>query len=558
MWIFNLTSRAKIGAVLRTRPLLAGHWLIVAVAVYCVAFLNVRFFLNLLAVYPLSLDNAVFLLSLTVLAVCVNVFLFSLVCFGPATKPLLIIVLLVSALAAYFMDSYHVILDQVMVQNIMQTDLAETRDLLSAKLVLYFVLLGVLPALLVGRVRLKPAGSWRRVIMTRAALLVLPLVVMAGLVLVSSDFYASFFRDHKSLRAYANPSYYIYSVINYAGTLFKSGPVALEPLGQDARIPAWDVHRELIIFVVGETARADRFQLNGYSRATNPYLSQENVISLRNFWSCGTSTSVSVPCMFALHDAGEFDSSQAESSENLLDVLAHAGVHVLWRDNNSDSKGVAERALYQDYQSPQTNPDCDIECRDVGMLAGLQDYIDQQQAGDIFIVLHQMGNHGPAYYKRYPNRFEVFKPACHTNQLESCSTVEIDNAYDNAILYTDYFLEQTITLLKQNNNQFEAALFYVSDHGESLGEYGMYLHGLPTAIAPDAQRHVPAIFWFGSNFDDIDLAGLKREIDKKYTHENVFHTILGLMEIETEIYNPEQDIITHLPETEKAEYSAAN
>lgn len=558
MWIFNLTSRVKISAVLRARPLLAGHWLIVAVAVYCVVFLNARFFLNLLAVYPLSLDNALFLLSLTVLAVCVNVFLFSLVCFGPVTKPVLIIILLVSALAAYFMDSYNVILDQIMVQNIMQTDTAETRDLLSGKLLMYFVLLGVLPALLVGRVQLKPAGSWRRILLTRSALLVLPLVIMALLILVFSSFYASFFREHKSLRAYANPSYYIYSAIKYVGTRFNGSPVALAPLGQDARIPVWDVHRELIIFVVGETARADRFQLNGYSRPTNPVLSKEDVISLRNFWSCGTSTSVSVPCMFSLHETGEFDGEQARHSENLLDVLEHAGVHVLWRDNNSDSKGVAERVPHQDYTNPKNNPDCDIECRDVGMLAGLQGYIDGQKAGDIFIALHQMGNHGPAYYKRYPARFEVFKPACQTNQLESCTQEELDNAYDNAILYTDFFLGKAIGLLKQNSDKFETALFYVSDHGESLGEYGMYLHGLPTAIAPDTQRHVPAIFWFGANFDDIDLAGLKQEIDKKYTHENVFHTILGLMEIETEIYEPEQDIITHLPEAEKAEYSAAN
>jgi len=535
------------------RPLISGHWLIVAVAVYCVGFLNFRFFFNLTAVYPFSLENVIFTLSIAMLSVCVNVFLFALVCIGPVRKLLLITVLLASALAAYFMDSYNVILDQVMMQNVMQTNLAEARDLLSGKLALYFLLLGGLPALLVGWVRVKPIGLWRRVFVTHLALLIAPLAIMAGLIMLSSGYYASFFRDHKTLRAYANPSYYIYSTIKYVSGYFKNTPDALSPLGEDARIPAWDIHRELIIFVVGETARADRFQLNGYQRPTNPYLSKENVISLRNFWSCGTSTSVSVPCMFSLHQAGEYDAEKAQSAENLLDVLEHAGVHVLWRDNNSDSKGVAERVPQQDFKSPQSNPDCDVECRDLGMLSGLQDYIDRQAAGDVFVVLHQMGNHGPAYYKRYPANFEVFKPACHTNQLESCSKEEIDNAYDNAILYTDYFLAQVINLLKKNDSRFETALFYVSDHGESLGEYGLYLHGLPPAIAPDVQRHVPAIFWFGSHFDDIDLAKLRRETGKKYTHENVFHTILGLMEIETAIYDASQDIIPH--ENEEGEHT---
>jgi lipid A ethanolaminephosphotransferase len=176
------------------------------------------------------------------------------------------------------------------------------------------------------------------------------------------------------------------------------------------------------------------------------------------------------------------------------------------------------------------------------MLAGLQDYIDGTGSGDIFIVLHQMGNHGPAYFKRYPPAFEKFTPVCHTSQLEDCSREEIDNAYDNAILYTDYFLSRVIALLRQNDARFETAMLYVSDHGESLGEHGIYLHGLPWIMAPDAQKHPAALLWFGSRFDGIDTGTLRADSTRPWTHDNIFHTVLGLLEIQTRVYDPNQDI----------------
>ena len=294
---------------------------------------------------------------------------------------------------------------------------------------------------------------------------------------------------------------------------------------------------------MGETARADRFSLNGYSKETNPQLKKENIVNFTNFWSCGTSTATSVPCMFSKFTASEYNKEKIHSTGNVLDVLNHAGVNVLWLDNNSDSKGVAERVQYQSYKSPDINTICDPECRDVGMLVDIQTYINEHPQGDIMIVLHQMGNHGPAYYKRYPPAFEKFKPACKTNQLEDCSKEELDNAYDNAILYTDFFLSKVIALLKQNSSGFESAMFYVSDHGESLGENGLYLHGLPNIIAPDTQRHVPAIFWIDDNYNEIDTKQLKNKQNIQFSHDNVFHTILGFMEVESSVYDKTLDIL---------------
>jgi len=162
------------------------------------------------------------------------------------------------------------------------------------------------------------------------------------------------------------------------------------------------------------------------------------------------------------------------------------------------------------------------------------------------IVLHQMGNHGPAYYKRYPKAFEQFTPTCKTNQVEQCTTEEIGNAYDNAILYTDYFLSKTIALLKANDEQYETALIYMADHGESLGEKGLYLHGIPYFMAPDEQTHVGALMWFGTKAQKrIDTQTLRQKAGENYSHDNLFHTILGLTGIETAVYDKAKDILLY-------------
>ncbi len=518
--------------------------LILGVALFLLVVGNYSFFSHLLQAYPLNLGNLPYLLSLAVLFGCVNVILLSLLCYGRATKPVLIVILLVSAAAAYFMDAYQVIIDDDMIDNVLKTDMAESLDLISVKLVLYLLLIGIVPAYLVYRVPVVQQ-SLRQAVFSRVKLAAGALVLAVATVVVFGSFYASFAREHKSLRYYANPSYYLYAIGKTIGKAFKQEDQSLRTVGEDAKIPETDEDRELVILVVGETARADHFSLNGYSRETNPLLANEKIASFTNTWACGTSTAISVPCMFSIYDQEDYSKEKASHTENLLDVLQRAGVNVVWLDNNSDSKGVAERVPYQSYKSPEVNPDCDSECRDVGMLENLQSYIDQHPSGDVFIVLHQMGNHGPAYYKRYPASFERFTPVCQTNELSDCDRQAIDNTYDNAILYTDYFLARVIELLKHNSDQFEAAMFYISDHGESLGENNLYLHGLPDLLAPDAQKHVPMIFWFSDSYleDGVSVDLLRSKLVENYSHDNVFHTVLGLFEVETGVYDPEKDLV---------------
>jgi lipid A ethanolaminephosphotransferase len=456
------------------------------------------------------------------------------------TKPLLVIFLMTGAVLSYFMNHYNVVIDSTMIQNILETNVNESRDLFSLKLLSTLFFLGILPSLAVCVISFRHVPL-RVAVISRLKLIGIALLLILIPIFSFSRFYASFFREHKVLRYYANPTYAIYSTYKYLTQSAGSTPVIVQPIGNDAKIPETDKNRELIIVVVGEAARADRFSLNGYERKTNPLLSREDVIFYPNVQSCDTSTATSVPCMFSDLTRAEFSSKKAKTRENILDIVERAGVNVLWRDNNSDSKGVALRVPYEDYMNPDNNTICDEECRDEGMLVGLQDYIDAQKK-DILIILHQMGNHGPAYYKRYPKGFEQFTPVCKNNQLEQCSPDEINNAYDNCILYTDFFLSKTIDLLKKNDQHFETALFYISDHGESLGEYGVYLHGMPYPLAPESQKHIAAILWFGENFQ-INRDTLKSEAQQTYSHDNLFHTLLGALEIHTESYVSALDIL---------------
>ncbi len=513
------------------------NMLVVSVAFFLTVFGNFSFFRKALEYYPISPGNIAFIISLAAIIFLITTILISVVSWRRSVKPVLVIVLILSSVASYFMDTYNVVIDTAMIDNIIQTNAEETLDLVSIKLFIYILLLGIIPSLVIYKVKIKP-GTIKVELLARASLFVFSAIAVSVIIFMFSATYASFFREHKIVRLYSNPAFYLYSSINYINKLIPSETPKYIVVGEDAEIEEHDNDRELVVFVVGETARYDRFSLNGYINETNPKLKKEDVISFTDFWSCGTSTAVSVPCMFSSSARKTFDENKSRYTDNLLDILNRAGVNTLWLDNNSDSKGVALRSKHFDYKSREINTVCDIECRDVGMLANIQEYIDNHPEGDIFIVLHQMGAHGPAYYKRYPAEFEKFTPTCKTNQLEQCTRQELDNSYDNTILYTDYFLSEIIKLLK-NNSHFEASMIYASDHGESLGEHGVYLHGLPYMLAPDEQKHVPFIVWFGSGVDtkEIDIEKIRRESTKKKSHDYIFHSVLKLFEIETSAYD---------------------
>lgn len=515
---------------------------ILLVAAFIMLTGNWSLFQRLLELYPLTLGNAPLLLSLTAFFTITTVIFFLFICHGRAARWILAFYLLAASQAAYYMDQYGIVIDTVMIDNILQTNPQEFAGLVSTSLVLRTLLLGVLPAWIVLKYR-PSLQEFRSELKSKAVLLLLLLISLVVVIAPFTAGYASFIREHKMTRSYANPVYFTYSIIQYVNQKLKSTQVmTLQKVATDAVEVGSKTKKELIILVVGETARADRFSLNGYAKETNPALKKQDVVSLTNVSSCGTSTGESVPCMFSIMKRHNFDREKSLHIENALDVLFEHGVQVLWRDNNSDSKGVAVRMQYENFKSPTLNPVCDEECRDIGMLSGLDQYIASKKNRDMLIVLHQMGNHGPEYYRRYPKEFERFKPVCMTGELRNCTREEIDNAYDNAILYTDYFLSQVIDFLKKYDGQYETAMLYVSDHGESLGEHGIYLHAAPYLMAPKEQTHIPVIAWMGKHFD-FNIDQLKPYRNYSLSHDDLFCMLLVGFEIDSKICESRKNVL---------------
>jgi lipid A ethanolaminephosphotransferase len=493
-----------------------------------------------------------FQIAFGIIIAALHVLLFSLVAWRWLLKPVLTVFLLAAAGGAYFMLSYGVVIDRTMMVNALLTDSREVRDLLSWHMFGTLLALGVLPVALLWRTRIAWPHLGRQAL-TNAVLLMAACVALAGVGGLFFQDLAATMRNHMQLRYLINPlnSFYALAEMGLQPVQRGGGPVL--PLGEDARLPAPAPGSlpPLLIMVLGETARADHFALNGYERPTTPELAARGVVSLRNVWSCGTNTAASVPCMFSPLGREAFDKRQA-NTEGLVDVLQRAGLAVLWLDNQAGGcKGVCDRVPHVDYEALQTPGLCgeDGECLDEVMLHNLQQRIDQlppeRRARGVVVFMHQMGSHGPAYYKRSPAAFKRFMPECATNALQQCPREQVVNAYDNTIAYTDHFLASAIDWLQAREVQWAPALVYLSDHGESLGENNLYLHGLPYRFAPDAQKHVPWITWLSPRFAQqtgVTAACLEQRRDERFSHDNYFHTALGLLGVQTSVYDRALDI----------------
>jgi lipid A ethanolaminephosphotransferase len=525
-------------------------WLTLAVSVYIILFFNISFWKGILKIYGApDLGDIFFLLSILLSLIAAVNLIFSIFGFKYVFKAIAVLILITSSLMAFFMDSYGIMMDKNMLQNILETDSREVYELFSFKLLFYFFLFGLLPSFFVCRVKIRFRKIQKDVLLKLGIILTSAVFLGANAIVFYKD-YASLSRNHRYLRFLINPSYFFYSLSEYTQDMLSQGKQPLAPLGKDAtQTKPWMERgkKTITILVLGETARAENFSLNGYSRDTNPMLSMEEIVSFSNFYSCGTSTAVSLPCMFSHLGRAMYSESKARKSENLLDVLSHSGVRVLWRDNNSGCKSVCSRIETENMENLKDKGFCtDSGCYDEILLQGLQAYADNLET-DAFIVLHQKGSHGPAFYRRYPEPFKKFTPVCESSQLDKCPRQDIINAYDNSILYTDYFLSRVIDFLKTNSDTFYTAMIYVSDHGESLGENNIYLHGLPYLIAPDEQRHVPFILWFSDGFQEsygIDRAYLESISASRRSHDDLFDSVLGLLDIRTKEYDPRQDIFS--------------
>jgi lipid A ethanolaminephosphotransferase len=480
-------------------------------------------------------------LSLTGMVAATLFAILSLLAWRPLLKPAIVVLLLATALGGYFMWTYHIVIDSSMATNTLQTDWREALGLFTPWLALTVLVGAVLPAWLVWRspVRHHP---WKKQALRNTGGVVVGIGLTVVLVLASFQPLASTMRNHKKLRYLLNPLNSIYAVTEVTvGGKHRSGP--LLPVGVDAQVAATPGHPRLLVLVLGETGRAGNFGVNGYPRDTTPELARAQVASFRNAWSCGTSTAASVPCMFSSLTRDEF-LGRDQDSENLLDVLQRAGLAVLWIDNQPGGcKGVCDRVPHVNTSGLDDPKYCaGGECHDEVLLAGLDERLAalpaEKRAKGVVLVMHQMGSHGPAYSKRTPAAFKRFLPECTSANLPDCSQQELLNAYDNTIAYTDHVLGSAIAWLRTRGD-YDGALLYVADHGESLGENNLYLHGLPYALAPDVQKHVPWVTWLSPGFEQrsgLTLQCLRAHADAHLTHDNLFHSVLGLMQVSTSAY----------------------
>ena len=527
------------------------EWITIAVAAYFVAVLNLPLWRTLIQdIAPSRAYDWMFIAACGVLVFASFILALTILGTRHTFKPLVMLLLPVTAGISYFMWEYGVVIDNDMILNAVETNTTEARDLISLKMIAAVVLGGLLPAYLVWKTPIAYRPFWQEV---RAKLPWGFGAAALALVAAGAFFmdFTSVLREHKNLRLTLTPSNYIVGINDYAKKRWSTRvPTVAEPFGIDAkRGKSWTAasRKSVTVLVIGETARAANFSLNGYARETNPELSKvAGLINFPNVTSCGTATAQSVPCIFSGASRAHTSTDIALKREGLLHMLQRVGFDVLWKENQAGCKAVCNKIPTELTTNSKLVPFYNNnESNDAVLLQGLEEKITKQD-GDAVIVLHMMGSHGPAYYKRYPPEFEKFTPVCKSSQFSRCTSEEIVNAYDNTIFYTDHVLAELAKVLQSlDANGHPASMIYVSDHGESLGENNIYLHGMPYAIAPKMQKHVPMVMWLSPKFQTqfgVDAACIAQNAKGEFSHDNIFHSVLGLLDVETKTYETALDI----------------
>lgn len=528
---------------------LSSNQFTVILALYYVCIFNIPFFQIVKQGVDKQADvNLIFIATIPLFLIFALSFIFSIFSFKYLAKPFFIVLTLMSSSVFFAALQYGVVFDYGMIENTFETNSAEAVTYLNWASILNFVVTGIAPALLIYKVNIefKPLA---KELLYKFALMAVMLIGIGIIAIFYYQNYVSFGRNNDIIKHHIIPTYFIGSAAKYININYLQEPIKYKPLGLDAK-NITDKQNEkpnLVVLVVGETAREMNYEYYGYDKPTNAHTKGQGLLTFKDTHSCGTATAVSLPCMFSRMDREHYESRQAKAQDNAIDVLNHAGIALDWLDNDSGCKGVCrniDNILIERDSDPEL---CNGQnCYDQVLLNTLDDRLSHLSSKDSLIVLHIIGSHGPTYYLRYPDEHRVFTPDCQRSDIQNCSDEELNNSYDNTILYTDYIVSQVVKKLQLKNKEFDTAMLYISDHGESLGESGMYLHGAPYAFAPEQQTKVPFLGWFSEGFaqqNKLDLSCLAKEAAQGgYSHDNLFDSLLGLMNVKTEVYQQEKDI----------------
>lgn len=473
--------------------------------------------------------------------------IFSLFTWPKLTKLIFSVLIISSSIVCYAAFNYGIIFDFDMIQNVVETNTGEATSYISLTSILWVLILGVLPAalLIICPVRKeKVLPFFVKKVGTMA-------VSVVGILLIGAMYYQDYVsvgRNNSYLRKLIIPTFYVHSIDKYVRQTYFSSPIPYKQIGTDAKRIASPTATKptLVVIVLGETARAQNYPYNGYNRMTTPYTNKMDVISFKDVHSCGTATAISVPCMFSRLDRSNYDHQTAYHQDNLLDVLKRADIDVLWRENDGADEGIPVRVALQNIERTRKNKGCDnSSCFDEVLLDNFDQNISDMH-GNKLVVLHMIGSHGPTYFKRYPKEFAYFQPDCARSDIENCTQEQLINTYDNTLRYTDYVVSQTIKKLQPLSTEYNTAMIYLSDHGESLGENGIYLHGMPYSLAPVYQKRVPMMVWLSDGIkkeEAINANCLETKANQgQISQDYLFDSVLGLMNVSTNIYREKTDL----------------
>ena len=514
--------------------------LLLVIATYFTLVFNYPFLSEFMgAIIALEQFNVLFLLSVPLLLGSILLIVFAILAIPVIFKPILISITLTSALVFYAVLNYGTVFDYGMIQNSVETDQAEAFSYLNLQAVIHFFIFGLLPALFIAKTKIITQG-YPKAVFARLKVLAGAFVVLLTIVFFFYQDYAAVGRNNSHVKKFINPTQYLYSGAKYLKYNFFESEIPFKTL-DIAPIDASPDNNEVMVVVLGETARAQNFSSNGYSKNTNQHTSTYDITSFENMFSCGTATAVSVPCMFSMMTRDNFERRHADKQQNVIDLIQLAGFDVQWISNNG-CKNVCDRVPTINIDLSQDNPLCDGHyCQDEILLLPLQQKLTSLSKKKTLIVLHMMGSHGPTYFKRYPKEHQKFTPDCARSDIQNCSSEQLINTYDNTIAYTDFVLSKVIEQLEQLPEDYKTSMLYVSDHGESLGESGIYLHGLPYSFSPQQQRHIPMLLW--SNSEQHHTNCVKEHAkNQSFSHDHLFHSLLGWLNISSTAYQSELDI----------------
>ncbi|MBE0360466.1 phosphoethanolamine transferase [Pseudoalteromonas aliena] len=516
---------------------------VVMIACYYCLVINIPFIQgSFSAITSLASFSWLFLLSVPLLLLCLLIIFFSIVSVRWLLKPINYFLLIISSAVFYGSLNYGVVFDYSMIQNTFETDSSEALSYLNPQLIGFLLLFCALPVFILSKVKIHFTRPHQEAI-SRIKLIVACCSLIALVVVNFYADYAATGRNNRILKKEIIPFQYLSSSYKYMRDQLLYTNMEFKNIDATPTLIAPNT-TSVTVMVVGETARAKNFAYQGYKRNTNPYTQKYNVTYFKNVASCGTATAVSVPCMFSLQTQNNFDRLAADNQQNLIDLAQQAGSGVLWVDNNSGCKNVCTRVVNIDIP---TTPSalCDGKyCFDEALLAPLKRKLANLSQANTVIVLHMMGSHGPTYFKRYPDKFKQFTPTCDRSDIQNCSLDELVNTYDNTIAYSDFVNALVIEQLEALPNNIDKQFLYVSDHGESLGEAGAYLHGFPYSFAPSTQTHVPLYMWADEHNQRITntcLANLDTTAAR--SHNNIFHTLLNLIGIKSKTYQASLDLL---------------